>query len=188
MRRTEQAQGLRLMKFEEVYGRTSHGCPGRGGGGAGRVGTDLPALAIATRRRARRVSTTAAWAGSRPGARRWTKWCGCLSCSTPATGTSPSTSTRSWSPSTLRAQLQLGAPDLAGTWAHAGCAPARRAPAQASAPSLPGMMLHQDGSHHAWVPGRRSLIVTMDDATSEIYSPSSSTRRVRCRVSGRCPR
>ena len=33
------------------------------------------------------------------------------------------------------------------------------------------MMLHQDGSHHAWVPGRRwDLIVTMDDATSEIYS------------------
>ena len=37
--------------------------------------------------------------------------------------------------------------------------------------ALPGMMLHQDGSHHAWVPGRRwDLIVTMDDATSEIYS------------------
>ena len=30
--------------------------------------------------------------------------------------------------------------------------------------ALPGMMLHQDGSHHAWVPGRRwDLIVTMDD-------------------------
>ena len=44
MRRTEQAQGLRLMKFEEVYGRTRSRLP-RGGGGAGRVGTDLPALA-----------------------------------------------------------------------------------------------------------------------------------------------
>ena len=34
-----------------------------------------------------------------------------------------------------------------------------------------GMMLHQDGSSHAWVAGRIwDLIVTMDDATSEIYS------------------
>ena len=36
---------------------------------------------------------------------------------------------------------------------------------------LPGMMLHQDGSKHEWVPGKLwDLIVTMDDATSEIYS------------------
>lgn len=36
---------------------------------------------------------------------------------------------------------------------------------------LPGMMLHQDGSSHEWVQGRLwDLIVTMDDATSEIYS------------------
>lgn len=36
---------------------------------------------------------------------------------------------------------------------------------------LPGMMLHQDGSTHEWVPGKRwDLIVTLDDATSEIYS------------------
>jgi transposase len=36
---------------------------------------------------------------------------------------------------------------------------------------LPGMMLHQDGSPHEWVPGSQGdLIVTLDDATSEIYS------------------
>ena len=37
---------------------------------------------------------------------------------------------------------------------------------------LPGMMLHQDGSRHAWLEGQPALdlIVTMDDATSEIYS------------------
>src|SRR6202167_2041810 len=37
---------------------------------------------------------------------------------------------------------------------------------------LPGMMLHQDGSRHAWLVGQTAmdLIVTMDDATSEIYS------------------
>lgn len=35
----------------------------------------------------------------------------------------------------------------------------------------PGMMLHQDGSRHEWVPGKKwDLIVTMDDATSEHYS------------------
>jgi transposase len=36
---------------------------------------------------------------------------------------------------------------------------------------LPGMILHQDGSTHEWVPGQKwDLIVTMDDATSEHYS------------------
>ena len=37
---------------------------------------------------------------------------------------------------------------------------------------LPGMMLHQDGSRHDWVAGQPALdlIVTMDDATGEIYS------------------
>jgi transposase len=35
-----------------------------------------------------------------------------------------------------------------------------------------GMMLHQDGSPHAWLSGRAplDLVVTMDDATSELYS------------------
>ena len=48
----------------------------------------------------------------------------------------------------------------------------RKRPAQAAAPrALPAMMLHQDGSTHQWVPGQWwDLIVTMDDATSEIYS------------------
>ena len=37
--------------------------------------------------------------------------------------------------------------------------------------ALPGMMLHQDGSRHHWVAEVEwDLIVTMDDATSEIYS------------------
>jgi transposase len=35
-----------------------------------------------------------------------------------------------------------------------------------------GMMLHQDGSKHAWLAGQPALdlIITMDDATSELYS------------------
>jgi transposase len=36
---------------------------------------------------------------------------------------------------------------------------------------LPGMMLQQDGSTHEWIPGCQwDLIVTLDDATSTIYS------------------
>lgn len=38
---------------------------------------------------------------------------------------------------------------------------------------LPGMLLHQDGSRHAWIPGldrEFDLIATLDDATSELYS------------------
>jgi hypothetical protein len=38
---------------------------------------------------------------------------------------------------------------------------------------LPGMMLHQDGSRHDWILGfdrALDLIVTLDDATNEIYS------------------
>lgn len=37
---------------------------------------------------------------------------------------------------------------------------------------LPGMLLHQDGSRHVWIEGlpAMDLIVTMDDATSEVYS------------------
>ena len=37
---------------------------------------------------------------------------------------------------------------------------------------LPGMMLHQDASRHAWLPQSPplDLVVTMDDATNEVYS------------------
>lgn len=36
---------------------------------------------------------------------------------------------------------------------------------------MPGMMLHQDGSTHEWVPDKQwDLIVTMDDADNTIYS------------------
>jgi hypothetical protein len=36
-----------------------------------------------------------------------------------------------------------------------------------------GMLLHQDASTHAWLPGdagKHDLVVTMEDATSAIYS------------------
>lgn len=49
--------------------------------------------------------------------------------------------------------------------------------------SLPGMMLFQDASTHAWWPGsQQDLLVTMDDATSEVYDavfvPQEDTRSV----------
>ena len=76
MRRTEQAQGLRLMKFEEVYGRTCRGvlCQSEA--------AEILGVSERTFRRwrdryeaerGRRVCTTAVWAGSRRGVRRWTK-------------------------------------------------------------------------------------------------------------------
>ena len=51
----------------------------------------------------------------------------------------------------------------------------RRGPHRQKRPRRPlvGMMLHQDGSRHRWVPGldaELDLIVTLDDATSRIYS------------------
>jgi transposase len=49
---------------------------------------------------------------------------------------------------------------------HKGIHRKRREPS-----ALPGMMIHQDGSTHEWVPGQKwDLIVTMDDATNEHYS------------------
>lgn len=37
--------------------------------------------------------------------------------------------------------------------------------------ALPGMLIHQDASTHQWIPGETwDLVITMDDATSEIYS------------------
>lgn len=50
-------------------------------------------------------------------------------------------------------------------------APGRGKHRKKRAPSpLPGMMIHQDGSTHEWVPGRKwDLIATMDDATNEHY-------------------
>jgi len=66
----------------------------------------------------------------------------------------------SWTKNTLQAASKVARAPRRG--AHRRKRPRR---------PLPGMMLHQDGSMHQWVPGQWwDLIVTMDDATSEIYS------------------
>lgn len=65
-----------------------------------------------------------------------------------------------WTKNTLQAAGKVTAAKRRG--AHR-----RRRPRKA----MPGMMLHQDGSRHQWVPEQHwDLIVTMDDATSDIYS------------------
>jgi hypothetical protein len=55
---------------------------------------------------------------------------------------------------------------------------------------MQGMMLHQDGSRHEWVPGEHwDLIVTLDDATSEIYSAFFvAEEKGRCRRFAHSPR
>ena len=100
MRRTEQVQGLRLMKFEEVYGRSHWG------GLSQAEAAEVLGVSERTFRRWRDRYEAEGADGlydrrlgrvSARRARRWTRWRGCWSCSTPATGTSrPSTSTRSW--------------------------------------------------------------------------------------------
>ena len=58
--------------------------------------------------------------------------------------------------------------------AHGRIKPApRRGAHRRKRPRRPvvGMMLHQDASSHAWVAGEMwDLVVTLDDATSEVYS------------------
>ena len=50
MRRTEQVQGLRLMKFEEVYGRTHRGGLGQAEAAEVSAGASLGALQAGLRR------------------------------------------------------------------------------------------------------------------------------------------
>ena len=153
MRRTEQVQGLRLMKFDRIYGRTHRG---------GLSQAEAAEVLVSTFRRWRdryeaegADGPTAAWAASRRGARRWTRWRGCWSCSTPATAR-PSTSTRSG-----RSRLQDGC----GLQAHGRrrAAP-RRGAHRRKRPrrALPGMMLQ---TARATSGSPVDLIVTMDDAT-----------------------
>ena len=78
MRRTEQLQGLRLMKFEDVYGRCYRGDLSQAEaseilGMSERTRRSSGAGGSAMRPRVPRVCTTGALGGSRRAARRWTR-------------------------------------------------------------------------------------------------------------------
>jgi len=175
MRRTEQLQGLRLMKFEDVYGRTYRGelsqCEA----------AEILGMSERTFRRYR-VRFDADGADGlydrrlgRISARRvpvdtvievlelfdtryfdftakhfWDK----------LVAEHDFTRSYNWVRLTLQAHGRKAKAPRRG--AHRRKRPRR---------PLPGMMLHQDGSSHEWVAGEVwDLIVTMDDATSETCS------------------
>ena len=182
MRRTEQVQGLRLMKFEEVYGRTHRG------GLSQAEAAEVLGVSERTFRRWRDRYEAEGADGL------YDRRLGRLSArrapvdevarvlelfDTRYWDFTANTSTRSsshfheklvadhgfkrsynWLRLSLQAHGRRRAAPRRG--AHRRKRPRR---------ALPGMMLHQDGSSHEWVPGRWwDLIVTMDDATSDIYS------------------
>ena len=179
MRRTEQVQGLRLMKFEEVYGRTHRGglsqaeC-GQAGSGVSRSAPS-GAGATATRRREPTVSGDRRL-GRDPGAasRRWTRWSAGagVACRHRATGTvdGQALPREAGGRSRLQAQLRTGC-ELS-LQAHGR---RRAAPRRGSAPSAQRLQRscparHDVARQDELEPrvGPRStwwdLIVTMDDA------------------------
>ena len=181
MRRSEQAQGLRLMKFEEAYGRPQ-----------GRLLSQAEAAEVLgvperTFRRWRDRYEAGGAEGlydrrlGRTSARR-----------APVDEVARVLSlfdTRYWDFTARHFHEKLVSEH--GCWRSYNWvrltlqAHGRKRPRRA----LPGMMLHQDGSSHEWAPGCWwDMIVTMDDATSEIYSAFFVEEEARCRASEGCPR
>ena len=175
MRRTEQVQGLRLMKFEEVYGGTVRGVLGQA------EAAEILGVSERTFRRWRDRFEADGAEGlydrrlGRVSARRApvdevarvlalfdTRYWDFTAKHFHEKLVSEHGSARSynWVRLTLQAHGRMRpAPRRGAHW--------RKRPRRA----LPGMMVHQDGSRHEWVVGCWwDLIVTLDDATSEIYS------------------
>jgi transposase len=175
MRRTEQFQGLRLMKFEEVYGRTRSGILSQ------EEASEILGISERTFRR---------WRGrfEAEGAdglydRRLGKVSARRAAVDEVMTVLELFDTRYWDFGVKHLHETLVAHHgfrRSYNWlrltlqAHGRVRPApRRGAHRRKRPRRPmvGMMLHQDGSRHEWVAGETwDLIVTMDDATSEIYS------------------
>ena len=175
MRRTEQAQGLRLMKFEEIYGRTVRGELSQA------EAAEVLGFSERTFRRWRDRFEAEGAEGlydqrlGRASARRApvdevarvlalfdTRYWDFTAKHFHEKLVAEHGCKRSynWVRLTLQARGRMRPAPRRG--AHRRKRPRR---------ALPGMMVHQDGSRHEWVGGRWwDLIVTMDDATSEIYS------------------
>ncbi len=175
MRRTEQLQGLRLMKFEEIYGRTHRG------GLSQAEAAEVLGVSERTFRRWRDRYQADGAEGlydrrlGRVSARR--------AAVDEVTALLALFDTRYWDFTAKHFHEKLVADHAfkrSYNWvrlslqAHGRTRAApRRGAHRRKRPrrALPGMMLHQDGSSHQWVPDQWwDLIVTMDDATSTIYS------------------
>ncbi len=175
MRRTEQLQGLRLMKFEEIYGRTHRG------GLSQAEAAEVLGVSERTFRRWRDRYQADGAEGlydrrlGRVSARR--------AAVDEVTALLALFDTRYWDFTAKHFHEKLVADHAfkrSYNWVRLSLqahgrrrAAPRRGAHRRKRPrrALPGMMLHQDGSSHAWVPDQWwDLIVTMDDATSEIYS------------------
>lgn len=175
MRRTEQLQGLRLMKFEDVYGRSYRGELSQ------QEAAEILGMSERTFRRWRDRFEAEGAEGlydrrlGRASSRRagvdevasvlelfetryrdftpqhfWEKL------------VAEHGVTRSYNWVRLTLQSHGKVPKAARRGAHRRKRPRR---------PMVGMMLHQDGSRHEWVAGQWwDLIVTLDDATSEVYS------------------
>ena len=175
MRRTEQLQGLRLMKFEEVYGCSYRGELSQ------LEAAEILGMSERTFRRYRDRFEAEGAAGlydrrlGRASARR--------AGVDEVAALLELFNTRYWDFTAQHFWEKLVAEHdfkRSYNWVrvtlqgHRRIAPARRRGAhRRKRPRRPlvGMMLHQDGSTHQWLPERWwDLIVTMDDASSEIYS------------------
>ena len=175
MRRTEQAQGLRLMKFKEVYGRTQARLLSQA------EAAEVLGMSERTFRRWRDRFEAEGAEGLYD--RRLGRLSARRAPMDEVAGVLELLDTRYWDFTAKHFHEKLVAEhdcERSYNWvrltlqAHGRMRPAPRRGAhrrKRERRALPGMMLHQDGSSHAWVPGRWwDLIVTMDDATSEIYS------------------
>ena len=175
MGRTEQLQGLRLMKFEDVYGRSFRGELSH------LEASEILGVSERTFRRWRDRWEAEGAEGL------YDRRLGRVSARRAPVDTVARVldlfETRYWDFTAKHFHEKLVAEHgfgLSYNWvrltlqAHGRVKPAaRRGAHRRKRPRRPmaGMMLHQDGSSHEWVAGEVwDLIVTMDDATSEVYS------------------
>ena len=168
MRRTEQAQGLRLMKFEEVYGRTRRGVLGQA------EAAEILGVSERTFRRWRDRFEAEGAEGL------YDRRLGRLSARRAPVDEVARVlelfDTRYWDFTAKHFHEKLVAEHgckRSYNWVRLTLqAYGRRRAAPRPAQAPPSPMVHQDGSRHEWLPGQPALdlIVTMDDATSEIYS------------------
>ena len=175
MRRTEQLQGLRLMKFEDVYGRTYRGAMSQS------EAAEVLGMSERTFRRYRDRFEAEGAEGLYD--RRLGRLSGRRAPADEVMAVLELFDTRYWDFTAKHFWEKLVADHgvrRSYNWvrltlqAHGRIRPApRRGAHRRKRPRRPmaGMMLHQDGSSHEWVGGQWwDLIVTLDDATSEVYS------------------